>query len=459
MLVPMSIEATTSAAAARSTDAPQIITELPGPKARAIIARDDAVVSPSLTRAYPLVAESGRGMVVIDVDGNRFLDFAAGIAVASTGHAHPAVVQAIKDQADRLIHIAATDFYEPRYLEFTERLASIAPFEEPARVFLTNSGTEAVEGAIKLARYHTHRPGIIAFEGAFHGRTLGALSLTNSKIKQRAGFGPLLPMVHHAPFPRVRSWHEGSGGDGTAELEVLRRAILGRLIAPSDVAAIVVEPVQGEGGYFPAPAAFLRGLREICDEHGILLVVDEIQSGMGRTGRWWAIEHAGVEPDIVTSAKGIASGMPIGAFIARESVWSWPPGAHGSTFAGNPVCAAAGVATFDLLADGLVENAARMGERLRTGVGRLGETCPAVRDVRGLGLMVGVEFTTYEEANAVEHAAFASGLLVLGCGESTLRLCPPLIADGETIDRAVALFGDALAAVGCPIPGLDETGG
>ena len=310
-------ETTTSPAAASPQAAPHIVTELPGPRGRAIIARDDAVASPSLTRAYPLVAESGSGCVVTDVDGNRFLDFAAGIAVCSTGHAHPKVVSAIKEQADRLIHIAATDFYEPRYLELMERLAAIAPFAETARVFLTNSGTEAVEGAIKLARYHTHRPGIIAFEGGFHGRTMGALSLTNSKVKQRAGFGPLVPMVHHAPFPRVRAWREGSGGDGTAELEYLKRTIFGRQIAPSDVAAIVVEPIQGEGGYFPAPAAFLRGLRELCDEHGILLVADEIQSGMGRTGRWWAMEHAGVEPDIFTAAKGIASGMPIGAFVAR----------------------------------------------------------------------------------------------------------------------------------------------
>src|SRR5688572_13132581 len=286
-------EATPSHAAAREPSAPSIITELPGPKARAIIARDEAVASPSLTRAYPLVAESGSGMVVTDVDGNRFLDFAAGIAVCATGHAHPKVTAAIREQADRLIHIAATDFYEPRYLELMERLAGIAPFKDRARVFLTNSGTEAVEGAIKLARYHTHRPGIIAFEGGFHGRTLGSLSLTNSKIKQRAGFGPLLPMVHHAPFPRIRAWREGSGGDGSAELEVLRRSILGRLIAPSDVAAIVIEPIQGEGGYFPAPATFLAGLREICDEHGIMLIADEIQSGMGRTGKWWAIEHTG----------------------------------------------------------------------------------------------------------------------------------------------------------------------
>ncbi|HEX7068634.1 MAG TPA: aminotransferase class III-fold pyridoxal phosphate-dependent enzyme, partial [Candidatus Limnocylindria bacterium] len=342
-------EDTSSTAAAPKQAAPHIQTELPGPRARELIARDEAVASPSLTRAYPLVAESGSGVVVTDVDGNRFLDFAAGIAVASTGHSHPKVVAAIKEQADRLIHIAATDFYEPRYTEFMERLAAIAPFEEKARVFLTNSGTEAVEGAIKLARYHTHRPGIIAFEGAFHGRTMGALSLTNSKIKQRAGFGPLIPMVHHSPFPRVRAWHEGSGGDGSAELEVLRRSILGRLIAPSDVAAIVVEPIQGEGGYFPAPKAFMEGLREICDEHGILLIADEIQSGMGRTGTWWAIQHTGVEPDIITSAKGIASGMPIGAFIARDSVWTWPPGAHGSTFAGNPICAAAGLATLDII--------------------------------------------------------------------------------------------------------------
>src|SRR3990170_4161021 len=287
------LEATTSAEGARSSGAPHIVTELPGPKARALIERDEAVASPSLTPAYPLVAESGSGIVVTDVDGNRFLDFAAGIAVCSTGHSHPKVVEAIKQQADRLIHIAATDFYEPRYTEFMERLAAIAPFEEKARVFLTNSGTEAVEGAIKLARYHTHRPGIIAFEGGFHGRTMGALSLTNSKVKQRAGFGPLLPMVHHAPFPRLRAWREGTGGDGAAELDILKRTVLGRLIAPRDVAATVVEPIQGEGGYFPAPRTFLAGLRELCDEHGILLVADEIQSGMGRTGRWWAIEESG----------------------------------------------------------------------------------------------------------------------------------------------------------------------
>jgi 4-aminobutyrate aminotransferase len=453
----MSIE-TTPAAAAR-IQAPRITTELPGPRARAIIARDEAVASPSLTRAYPLVAESGMGYTVTDVDGNVFLDFAAGIAVASTGHSHPAVVQAIKDQADRLIHIAATDFYEPRYLELMERLAAIAPFDEQARVFLTNSGTEAVEGAIKLARYHTHRPGIIAVEGSFHGRTLGELSLTNSKIKQRAGFGPLLPMVHHAPFPRVRAWREGSGGDGGAELEVLRRSILGRIIAPSDVAAIVVEPVQGEGGYFPAPAAFLAGLREICDEHGILLIADEIQSGMGRTGRWWAIEHTGVQPDIVTTAKGIASGMPIGGIIARESIWTWPAGAHGSTFAGNPVCAAAALATIDLLEGGLIENAATLGPRLRAGLERAAGGHGHVRDIRGIGLMQAVELASHEAANAVEQEAFERGLLVLECGEATLRLCPPLMIDEAAVDTAASIFGEALAGAARPEPGLQETGG
>jgi len=448
-----------SPADAASRTAPHIVTELPGPKARAIIERDDAVASPSLTRAYPLVAESGSGVTVTDVDGNRFLDFAAGIAVCSTGHAHPKVVAAIKEQADRLIHIAATDFYEPRYLELMERLAAIAPFTEKARVFLTNSGTEAVEGAIKLARYHTHRPGIIAFEGAFHGRTMGALSLTNSKIKQRAGFGPLIPMVHHAPFPRVRSWREGSGGDGSAELEYLRKTIFGRQIAPADVAAIVIEPIQGEGGYFPAPASFLRGLRELCDEHGIVLVADEIQSGMGRTGRWWAIEHTGVEPDILTSAKGIASGMPIGAFIARDSVWTWPPGAHGSTFAGNPVCAAAALATLDVIeADGLA-NAAERGAQLRSGLERVATGNPDVRDIRGAGLMLGVEFTTHEIAEAVQEAAFRRGLLTLECGESSLRFSPPLIVDAASVDTAVALFAEALAETSRPREGIQEIGG
>jgi 4-aminobutyrate aminotransferase len=449
---------TTPSAAARLT-APHIVTELPGPRAQALIARDEAVVSPSLTRAYPLVAETGDGYVVTDVDGNRFLDFAAGIAVCSTGHRHPKVVEAIKAQADRLIHIAATDFYEPRYLELTEHLARIAPFEERARVFLTNSGTEAVEGAIKLARHHTRRPGLIAFEGAFHGRTMGALSLTNSKIRQRAGFGPLLPMVYHAPYPRIRSWKEGSGGDGSAELEVLRRSVLGRLIAPDDVAAIVIEPIQGEGGYFPAPPAFLRGLRELCDEHGILLVADEVQSGMGRTGRWWAIQHAGVEPDIVTTAKGIASGMPLGAFIARDSIMTWPAGAHGSTFAGNPVCAAAGKATMDLIEGGLMENAARMGARLRSGIEKVASEHGGVRDIRGVGLMLGIEFASHEAANAVQLAAFERGLLVLECGEATIRMCPPLIVDEEAVDGAIRVFGEAIDAAATPVKGMQETGG
>ena len=454
----MSLETSTSSAAARLS-APHIVTELPGPRAQALIARDDAVVSPSLTRAYSLVAESGEGYVVTDVDGNRFLDFAAGIAVCSTGHRHPKVVEAIKAQADRLIHIAATDFYEPRYLELTEHLARIAPFEEKARVFITNSGTEAVEGAIKLARYHTRRPGLIAFEGAFHGRTMGALSLTNSKLKQRAGFGPLLPMVYHAPYPRIRSWKEGSGGDGSAELEVLRKSILGRLIGPDDVAAIVIEPIQGEGGYFPAPASFLRALRELCDEHGILLVADEIQSGMGRTGRWWAMQHAGVEPDIVTTAKGIASGMPLGAFLARESVMTWPAGTHGSTFAGNPICAAAGKATMDLIEGGLMENAARMGARLRAGLEQVASDHATVRDIRGVGLMLGVEFTSHQAANAVELASFERGLLVLECGEATIRLCPPLIVDEAAVDAAVRLFAEAMAAAARPVEGIQETGG
>jgi 4-aminobutyrate aminotransferase len=426
------------------------------------MARDGAVVSPSLTRAYALAAASGSGYTVTDVDGNRFLDFAAGIAVASTGHAHPHVVEAIQRQAAELIHIAATDFYEPRYVELSERLAAIAPFDETARVFLCNSGTEAIEGAIKLARYHTGRPGIIAFEGAFHGRTMGSLSLTNSKLKQRAGFGPLLPMVYHAPFPRVRSWKEGTGGDGSAELEVLRRSILGRLIAPSDVAAIVIEPIQGEGGYFAAPPAFLRGLREICDEFGIVLVADEIQSGMGRTGRWWAMEQAGVEPDVITVAKGIASGMPLGAFIGRDSLFTWPAGAHGSTFAGNPVCCAAGLATMDVIEDGLLDNAARMGARLKAGIEQAAAECPAVRDIRGWGLMVAAEFGTHDEANAVQAAAFERGLLVLECGEAAIRFCPPLIVDEAAVDSAIGLFAESLAAVGCPVrplPGMDETGG
>ncbi len=454
---PSAVTVHADAGASASLDAPRILTPLPGPRARALIERDAAVTSPSLTRAYPLAAARGRGYVVEDVDGNRFLDFAAGIAVASTGHAHPRVTEAITAQARELIHIAATDFYEPRYVELSERLAAMAPWKGSARVFLTNSGTEAVEGAIKLARFHTGRTGIIAFQGAFHGRTMGALALTNSKVKQRAGFGPLIPNVYHAPFPRVRAWDES--GDGTAELEELRRGILGRLIDPKDVAAMVIEPIQGEGGYYPAPTPFLRGLREICDEHGIVLVADEIQSGMGRTGRWFAIEHAGVEPDVVTVAKGIASGMPIGAFIGRPELWTWQPGAHGSTFAGNPVCAAAALATIDLIEGGLMANAAEMGSRLRAGLERVGRESGRVRDVRGSGLMLGVELRSHGEANAVQLAAFERGLLVLECGESTLRFSPPLIVDEAAVDRAVELFAEALAAAAEPRAGMDETGG
>ncbi|MFN2484325.1 MAG: acetyl ornithine aminotransferase family protein [Candidatus Limnocylindria bacterium] len=455
----MTVEAIQPKRAASETDAPRIVTELPGPRAREIIGRDEAVTSPSLTRAYPLVPRRGNGYVVEDVDGNRFLDFAAGIAVCSTGHADPRVVDAIQRQAAELIHIAATDFYEPRYVELCERLSAIAPFKEHARVFLTNSGTEAMEGAIKLARYHTRRPGIIAFEGAFHGRTLGSLALTNSKIRQRSGFAPLMPSVFHAPFPRVRSWREGTGGDGTEELQALRERVLGRWISATDVAAIVVEPIQGEGGYFPAPAAFLRGLRQICDEHGILLVVDEVQSGMGRTGRWWAIEHAGVEPDIVTTAKGIASGMPIGAFMGRQSLWTWQPGAHGSTFAGNPVCAAAALATLELIEDELMKNAGEMGTPLRKGLERASAQSDRVRDVRGVGLMVGVEFHSGSEANAVQQAAFERGLLLLECGDASLRFSPPLIVDRTAVDRAVELFAEALATAPRQTAGVRETGG
>jgi 4-aminobutyrate aminotransferase len=324
---------------------------------------------------------------------------------------------------------------------------------------LTNSGTEAVEGAIKLARYHTHRPGIIAFEGGFHGRTMGSLSLTNSKIKQRAGFGPLLPMVHHAPFPRVRAWREGSGGDGSAELAYLRNTIFGRQISPKDVAAIVIEPIQGEGGYFPAPASFLQGLRELCDEHGILLVADEIQSGLGRTGRWWAIEQASVEPDVVTIAKGLGSGMPIGAFVAREPLWTWPAGAHGSTFAGNPVCAAAALATLDVIESEGLDTARAMGERLRMGLEEAASGTDAVRDIRGAGLMLGVEFDSHGEAEAVQEAAFQRGLLTLECGESSLRFSPPLIVDPAAVDTAIRIFGESLGAARHPERGPAETGG
>ena len=425
------------------TDAklPVLLTPLPGPKARDVIARDAQFVSPSYTRGYPLVAKSGRGAMVEDVDGNVFLDFAAGIAVVSTGHCHPRVVEAIQKQAAELIHISCTDFYYPGIVELAERLAAVAPGKEAKKVYFGNSGTEATEAAIKLARYHTRRDKIIAFHGCFHGRTLGALSLTASKAVQRKGFGALLAGVFHIPYPNSYRCPYGNPSPCTCveSATFLEREIFKRLVDPSEVAAIFIEPIQGEGGYVPAPVEFLQELQRICRKHGILLVCDEVQSGMGRTGKWWACEHAGIEPDILCVAKGIASGMPLSATIARASLMDWKPGAHASTFGGNPVCVAAALATMDLLETQYIENARRVGEFFMGRLANLPARHRIVGDVRGKGLMIGVEIVrdqkTKERAGDLREAivdlAYEKGVLFLGAGENTVRIAPPLLIDEE----------------------------
>jgi 4-aminobutyrate aminotransferase len=433
---------------------PTILTPPPGPRARAVVERDEAWASNAYIKEYPLVVARGEGMMVEDVDGNRFLDFMAGIAVAATGYSHPKVVAAVKDAADRFMHICGSDFYYEGMAALCERLARVAPGPSKKRVFLTNSGTEATEGAIKLARYATRRTAIIAFRGAFHGRTTGAVSLTSSKARQHAGFGPLLPDVHHVPYAyRYRCpWCADRPACTRACLGALEDDLFARHLDPHDVAAIFVEPVQGEGGYVVPPPGWLGDLRALCNKYGILLVADEVQSGVGRTGRMWACDHEGVEPDILLTAKGLGSGMPIGAMVAKESISTWESGSHGSTFGGNPVCCAAAIATLDLVEGGLMANAAAMGERLKAGMCRLAERHACIGDVRGLGLMVGVEFVqdraTRGPAPALVHDlvqnAFRRGLLLLGAGKSSLRLAPPLIVDAEDVDIALEMIGTGL---------------
>jgi 4-aminobutyrate aminotransferase len=430
-------------------DAPHLITEIPGPEAQLVLERDRATTSPSLPRAYPFVPRRGSGSVVEDVDGNRFLDLNAGIAVTSTGHCHPKVVEAIQEQAARLIHYSASDFFLPIYSELTQRLDEIAPMRGRARSFLTNSGTEAVEAAIKLARHHTGRQYVIAFFGSFHGRSYGAVSLTASKANYRAGFGPLLPGVLHAHYGDGRDMHmaPGSADDGFPTIDHIEQVLMKRLVSPQEVAAIVVEPVLGEGGYIVPPDGWLLSLRELCDRHGILLVCDEVQSGMGRTGKMWAVEHAGVEPDILLAGKGIASGMPLGAMIARDERMTWGVGAHGSTYGGNPVSCAAALATIDLIEDGLLENAEKLGEVLRNGLRDLQSRHASIREVRGLGLMIGIEFPDHDVADAVEKASFRRGLLVLGCGDNAIRMSPPLVFREDQAHVALRVFEEAVADV------------
>ncbi|NIS81548.1 MAG: acetyl ornithine aminotransferase family protein [Anaerolineales bacterium] len=422
---------------------------IPGKKALDYLKRDEAVVSPSYPRAYPFMMERGQGSEVWDVDGNRYIDFAAGIAVSSTGHSHPKIVEAIRKQSEQFLHISS-DFYHPIWIEFSERLASIAPFEEPAKIFLGNSGAEAVEAAIKLARYHTGRQQFIGFYGSFHGRTMGALSFTASKPAYRQGFFPMMPGVTHVPFPDpYRPLLNPTSVDyGETVVQFIKEVILTKVLPADDCAAILVEPIQGEGGYVVPPDGFFPSLRRLCDEHGILLIVDEVQSGVGRTGKWWAIEHWGVEPDIVCTAKGIASGIPLGGIIARESVMDWPPGAHGNTYGGNPIACSAGLATLELIENGMMQNAAEVGEYTLDALAEIQARHTSIGDVRGKGLMIGIDFVkdkaSKEPATGlrkrVEQTAFQNGLLTLGCGPSTIRLAPALNISTDIVDQGLTIL-------------------
>jgi 4-aminobutyrate aminotransferase len=438
-------------------NAPDLKTPLPGPRAKALIERDGAVVSPSYTRSYPFAMARGEGAAVEDVDGNVFLDCAAGIAVNSTGHTHPAVVHAIVDQAHKFLHMSGTDFYYEGQVRLAEEMNAIAPWVGPKRTFFSNSGTEAIEAAIKLARYETKRYGIIGFLGSFHGRTLGSLSVTSSKAIQRRGFGPPLAGAYHAPFPNPYRRPAGQSEDecAAAALDYLEDEILVHLVAPDEVAAVIVEPIQGEGGYVIPPVSFFQRLRALTKKHGILLIADEVQSGMGRTGKMFGIEHFGVEPDVIAVAKGIASGLPLGVTTARAEIMTWPPGAHANTFGGNPLACAAALATISLLKDSLIANAACVGEHLLQGLRRLQDKHALIGDVRGKGLMIGVELVrdrqTRERATSerdrLVDECFKRGLLVLGAGKNTVRFCPPLVLTRQQADTAVGIVDESLAAV------------
>ena len=434
---------------------PHIKIPPPGPRARAIVERDNAVVSPSYSRSAPFVMSRGEGAVVEDVDGNIYLDFSAGIAVAATGHSHPEVVRAITEQAGRFLH-TSTDFYHETQVRLGETLARIAPIGGRGRTFFSNSGTEAVEAAIKLARYHTKRFNIIAFLGSFHGRTLGSLALTASRTVQRSGFGPMMPGVFHAPYPDPYRCSSGDSADCSGDcLGYLENRVLTHLVPPDEVAAIVVEPIQGEGGYVVPPPEFLQGLAAIAAQHGMLLIADEVQSGIGRTGKMFAIEHAGVQPDIIVAAKGIASGLPMGVTIARDDVMDWPVGAHSNTFGGNPLACAAALATIKLVEDGLMNNAADVGQYLYDAVEKLSRRHLLIGNVRGRGLMIGMELVrdrktkerAAQERDALVLAAFQRGLLVLAAGPNTIRLSPPLLITKEQAATAVAILDQALLEI------------
>jgi len=438
---------------------PKLVTSLPGPKAKAAVAADNRLISPSYTRSYPLVARRGRGIRVEDVDGNEFLDFAAGIAVNSTGHCHPEVVAAIQKQAAELIHISGTDFYEEGLTNLADRLSAVAPMPGPHKFFYGNSGAEAIECALKLARYHTGRQQVISFFGAFHGRTMGALSLTGSRPQQKRRFAPLVPGVTHIRYPYA--YRGCTGGPQEEEAfsmgcaRYIEEKLFKTILPAEEVAAVFIEPIQGEGGYVVAPDNFLRELRAICNRHGILLVVDEVQCGAGRTGKWWAIEHSGVEPDMVCIAKGIASGMPLGICMTKAEIMDWVPGSHASTFGGNPVSIAAALATMDIIEREALGNAATVGEFMLERLRGWTKSHALVGDVRGRGLMIGIELVkdkaTREPAvelrNRVEQLAFERGLMLLGCGETSLRLSPPLIVSKEEATVAMDILEEALTVV------------
>ena len=438
---------------------PKLAGPLPGPKAKAVVEADTKWVSPSYTRSYPMVAKRGRGIRVEDVDGNEFLDFASGIAVCSTGHCHPEVVKAIQEQAAELIHMSGTDFYYEAMIQLAERLSGIAPMPGPHKFYFGNSGAEAIECALKLARYHTGRQNVIAFLGAFHGRTMGALSLTGSKAQQRRRFGPLVPGITHIRYPYT--YRGCSGGPQEEEAFALGCAryiedkLFKTILPPEEVAAIFIEPIQGEGGYVVAPPIFMRELRRICNQHGILLVVDEVQSGVGRTGKWWAVEHSGVEPDMVCIAKGIASGMPLSLCMTRANIMDWKPGSHASTFGGNPVAIAAAMATLDVIEREGMANAAKVGDAMTRRLKEWLKTHSIIGEVRGHGLMIGIEIVkdrqsrepAVEWRNQIETLAFERGLLVLGCGETSLRLSPPLILKQEEADIALDILEECISEV------------
>jgi len=439
------------------TDLPHIMTSLPGPKAQQVIARDNGVVSPSYTRSYPFVIARGEGAVVHDVDGNRFLDMNAGIAVVATGHCHPKVVEAIRRQAGEFIHMSGTDFYYENMVGFAEKLAMLAGPPGSHRVYFGNSGAEAIEAALKLARYHTGRDKVVAFLGAFHGRTMGALSLTGSKTAQRQGFAPLLGGVTHIPYAYCYrcSYSKRPETCNVECVKVLEETLFTTILPANEVAAIFVEPVQGEGGYVVPPQQFFDELQAVARRHGILLVCDEVQSGMGRTGKMFAHQHFRADPDIFALAKGIASGMPLGATIAKTEFMQWKPGAHASTFGGNPVSIAAGMATLELLEQELVDHAAVLGARMKDRMAAWPAKFPIVGDVRGLGLMLGVEIvkdrSTKERApklrDAIVDAAFARGVLILGAGQNTIRLSPPLVLSADQADYALTTLEEIIAGL------------